>query len=93
MLFRGTARSHSRIPGLRTVERFERTLAEADEVVELRRLFGSPDRVVRVAVAVADLAVYETFPSEPVTTIPRVENATSHFPMNNVKPAPWTGCP
>src|SRR6185437_5615723 len=34
-----------------TVERFEETLAQAEEVLELRRLFGSPDYFVRVAVA------------------------------------------
>jgi hypothetical protein len=32
-------------------------LAQAEEVVELRRLFGSPDYFVRVAVA--DLTAYE----------------------------------
>ncbi|MEV8313805.1 Lrp/AsnC family transcriptional regulator [Streptomyces sp. NPDC059900] len=69
-----------------TVERFERTLAEAAEVVELRRLFGNPDYFVRVAVA--DLAAYETFLSGRVMTIPRVKNVTSHFTMKNVKPAP-----
>ncbi|MGW3218837.1 Lrp/AsnC ligand binding domain-containing protein [Streptomyces sp. NPDC001157] len=39
-----------------TVERFEETLAQAEEVLELRRLFGSPDYFVRVAVA--DLPAY-----------------------------------
>jgi DNA-binding Lrp family transcriptional regulator len=37
-----------------TVERFEQALVQAEEVVGLRRLFGSPDYFVRVAVA--DLA-------------------------------------
>ncbi|MFG2855854.1 Lrp/AsnC family transcriptional regulator [Streptomyces mirabilis] len=40
-----------------TVERFEQTMAQAEEVIELRRLFGSPDYFVRVAVA--DLSAYE----------------------------------
>jgi DNA-binding Lrp family transcriptional regulator len=40
-----------------TVEHFEQSLAQ--EVIDLRRLFGSPDYFVRVAVA--DLAAYETF--------------------------------
>ncbi|MBB5779195.1 hypothetical protein HD596_005951 [Nonomuraea jabiensis] len=69
-----------------TVERFEQTLARAAEVIELRRLFGSPDYFVRVAVA--DLAAYETFLSTYVMTIPRIRNVTSHFTMKNVKPAP-----
>ncbi|MFF4353530.1 Lrp/AsnC ligand binding domain-containing protein [Streptomyces sp. NPDC001530] len=69
-----------------TVERFEETLARAEEVLELRRLFGSPDYFVRVAVA--DLAAYEAFLSQRVMTIPRIKNVTSHFTMKNVKPVP-----
>ncbi|MFF7653105.1 Lrp/AsnC family transcriptional regulator [Streptomyces sp. NPDC007983] len=69
-----------------TVEYFERTLTQAGEVLELRRLFGSPDYFVRVAVA--DLAAYEAFLSQHVMTIPRVKNVTSHFTMKNIKPAP-----
>ncbi|MET7334581.1 Lrp/AsnC family transcriptional regulator [Nonomuraea sp. NPDC005650] len=69
-----------------TVERFEQALARAEEVIELRRLFGSPDYFVRVAVA--DLAAYETFLSQYVMTIPRIRNVTSHFTMKTVKPAP-----
>ena len=69
-----------------TVERFEQTLAQADEVLELRRLFGTPDYFVRVAVA--DLAAYETFLSQRVMTIPRVRTVTSHFTMKTVKPGP-----
>lgn len=54
-------------------------------MLELRRLFGSPDHFVRVAVA--DLAAYETFLSTRVMTIPSVKNVTSHFTMKTVKPA------
>lgn len=68
-----------------TVERFEQTLAQAAEVIELRRLFGSPDYFVRVAVA--DLPAYETFLSRHVMTIPRIKNVTSHFTMKVVKTA------
>ncbi|MFF2373736.1 Lrp/AsnC family transcriptional regulator [Streptomyces xiamenensis] len=68
------------------VEHFERTLAEAEEVIELRRLFGSPDYFARVAVA--DLVAYEAFLSGRVMTIPGVRNVTSHFTMKNLKPAP-----
>ncbi|WP_405629701.1 Lrp/AsnC ligand binding domain-containing protein [Streptomyces sp. NBC_00016] len=68
-----------------TVERFEQILAQAGEVIELRRLFGSPDYFVRVAVT--DLAAYETFLSRHVMTIPRIKNVTSHFTMKTVKPA------
>ncbi|MDX3453379.1 Lrp/AsnC family transcriptional regulator [Streptomyces sp. ME02-8801-2C] len=68
-----------------TVELFEQTLAQAEEVVELRRMFGNPDYFVRVAVA--DLAAYEAFLSRRVMTIPRIKNVTSHFTMKTVKPA------
>lgn len=68
-----------------TVEHVERVLTEAEEVVELRRLFGSPDYFVRVAVA--DLAAYEIFLSRRVMTIPRVRGVTSRFTMKMLKPA------
>ncbi|MFI0773569.1 Lrp/AsnC family transcriptional regulator [Streptomyces sp. NPDC021212] len=67
-----------------TTERLEQTLARAEEVIELRRMFGSPDFFVRVAVA--DLAAYETFLTQHVMTIPRVKNVTSHFTMKTIKP-------
>jgi DNA-binding Lrp family transcriptional regulator len=67
-----------------TVEHVERVLTEAEEVVELRRLFGSPDYFVRVAVA--DLAAYELFLSRRVMTIPRVRGVTSRFTMKMLKP-------
>ncbi|MDF2265021.1 Lrp/AsnC ligand binding domain-containing protein [Streptomyces coacervatus] len=62
------------------------TLAQAEEVLELRRLFGSPDYFVRVAVT--DLPAYEAFLSRRVMTIPRIKNVTSHFTMKTVKPGP-----
>jgi DNA-binding Lrp family transcriptional regulator len=68
-----------------TVEHVERTLTEAEEVVELRRLFGSPDYFVRVAVA--DLPAYEIFLSRRVMTIPRVKGVSSRFTMKMLKPA------
>jgi DNA-binding Lrp family transcriptional regulator len=67
-----------------TVEHVERVLTEAEEVVELRRLFGSPDYFVRVAVA--DLAAYELFLSRRVMTNPRVRGVTSRFTMKMLKP-------
>ncbi|WP_116949790.1 Lrp/AsnC family transcriptional regulator [Jiangella endophytica] len=67
-----------------TVAHFEDALGRAGEVLELRRLFGSPDYFVRVAVA--DLAAYESFLSRHVMTIPHVKGITSHFTMKIVKP-------
>jgi DNA-binding Lrp family transcriptional regulator len=68
-----------------TVERFESTLSAADEITELRRLFGKPDHFVRAAVA--DLSSYETFLSSRVMTIPGVGRVHSRFAMKNIKGA------
>ena len=40
-----------------TVEAFEARIADMDEVVECRRMFGVPDYLIRVAVA--DVDAYE----------------------------------
>ncbi|GAB2650099.1 Lrp/AsnC family transcriptional regulator [Kribbella swartbergensis] len=65
------------------VDRFEQTLVALDEVTELRRLFGTPDYFVRVAVA--DLTAYEAFLSQHVLPIPRVQRVTSAFTMKVIK--------
>ncbi|MFI6674667.1 Lrp/AsnC family transcriptional regulator [Kribbella sp. NPDC050470] len=65
------------------VDRFEQTLVALDEVTELRRLFGTPDYFVRVAVA--DLTAYEAFLSTHVLPIPRVQRVTSAFTMKVIK--------
>ncbi|MGW6005804.1 Lrp/AsnC family transcriptional regulator [Oerskovia enterophila] len=66
-----------------TVEHFEQTLAAAPEVVELRRLFGTPDYTVRVATP--DLPAYEEFLSRRVLTIPGVGRVNSRFTMKVIK--------
>lgn len=66
-----------------TVERFETTMQGFDEVVELYRLFGSPDYYVRVAVA--GLEAYEHFLTEEVITIPGVSKISSRFAMKVLK--------
>ncbi|GAA1327297.1 hypothetical protein GCM10009592_13980 [Brachybacterium rhamnosum] len=54
-----------------------------DEVVELYRLFGSPDYYVRVAVA--GLEAYEHFLTDEVITIPGVSKISSRFAMKVLK--------
>lgn len=66
-----------------TVEHVETTMAAFDEVVELYRLFGSPDYFVRVAVR--DLASYEHFFTEQIITIPGVSKVSSRFAMKVIK--------
>lgn len=66
-----------------TVDGFETRMAAFDEVVELYRLFGSPDYYVRVAVA--DLESYEHFLTEQVMTNPGVSKVSSRFAMKVLK--------
>ena len=66
-----------------TVERVETTLRGFDEVVELYRMFGTPDYFVRVAVA--DLEAYERFLTEQVITMPGVSKVSSRFAMKDLK--------
>lgn len=66
-----------------TVEHFETTVAAFDEVIELNRLFGSPDYFVRVAVS--DLEAYEHFLTEQIITIPGVSKISSRFTMKVLK--------
>lgn len=66
-----------------TVAEFEQTVGDFDEVLELYRLFGTPDYYARVAVA--DLASYERFLSTRLLTLPGVSLRHSAFPMKVIK--------
>lgn len=66
-----------------TVQHFEDTMAGYGEVLELLRLFGTPDYYARVAVE--DLAAYERFLTKKVLTIPGIQGVESGFPMKIVK--------
>jgi DNA-binding Lrp family transcriptional regulator len=66
-----------------TVEGFETTMQGFDEVVEMCRLFGSPDYYIRIAVE--DLETYEYFLTEQVITIPGVSKISSRFAMKVLK--------
>lgn len=65
------------------VENFEREVAAPDEVVEFKRLFGTPDYFLRVAAA--DLAAYEEFLTQRVMSVRGVGKVSSHFAMKNLK--------
>lgn len=66
-----------------SVESFEETLAGFEEVLELHRLFGTPDYLARIAVA--DLPSYEQFLTDKVLVIPGIHRVSSRFPMKTVK--------
>lgn len=68
-----------------TVFGFEDAMGAFDEVVEMHRMFGSPDYFVRIAVQ--DLPAYETFLTERVMTLPGLQKVTSRFTMKMVKSA------
>lgn len=68
---------------LATVERFERRVAAMDEVVELRRMFGLPDYLIRVQVA--DLAAYERWLTLQLMGDPAIARVDSRLTMKLVK--------
>ncbi len=68
-----------------SVDVFETTMSAHPEVIELYRLFGSPDYFARVAVA--DLAAYDAFHVDKVLTIPGIQRVSSRFPMRILKSA------
>jgi DNA-binding Lrp family transcriptional regulator len=69
---------------LATVEAFEARVAAMDEVVEVRRMFGLPDYLIRVQVA--DLASYERWLTTQLLGDPAIARADSRITMKLVKP-------
>ena len=66
-----------------TVQRFEAEAAALDEVIELRRMFGLPDYVVRVGTP--DLDTFETFVTARLGAVPGIAKIDSHLTMKVVK--------
>ncbi|MDA2807609.1 Lrp/AsnC family transcriptional regulator [Nocardiopsis suaedae] len=71
------------VSDLTTLEELESALAAYDEVVELRRLFGRPDYLLRVRVA--DHAAYEEFQTRKLIGLPGVLRVVSHLTMKRIK--------
>ena len=65
------------------VETIEERIAQMDEVVSCRRLFGVPDYLMRVAVA--DVEAYEAFYMAKLAELPGIGRVTSQFTMKLVK--------
>lgn len=65
------------------VTTFEREAAALEEVAEFKRLFGTPDYFLRIAVA--DLSSYEEFLTGRIMSIRGVGKVSSHFAMKNIK--------
>jgi DNA-binding Lrp family transcriptional regulator len=66
-----------------TFEAFEAAVAALDEVTEVRRMFGLPDYLLRVATA--SLESFETFLSTQLGDAPGVDKLDSHITMKLVK--------
>jgi Lrp/AsnC family leucine-responsive transcriptional regulator len=67
-----------------TMEAFEREVAELDEIIECRRMFGDPDYLVWIAVP--DLAAYENFYMNKLVGLSGVARTTSQLTMKTIKP-------
>jgi DNA-binding Lrp family transcriptional regulator len=66
-----------------TTKKFETELIACPEVVEARRMFGSPD--FEVVIATKDVAAYELFLSTKILTLPGIGTIRSRFPMTIIK--------
>jgi DNA-binding Lrp family transcriptional regulator len=66
-----------------TFEAFETTVAALDEVIEVRRMFGLPDYLLRVATD--SIESYETFVSTRLGDVPGVDKLDSHITMKLIK--------
>lgn len=68
---------------LATVEAFEARVAAMDEVVELRRMFGLPDYLIRVQVADSD--AYERWLTTRLLGDPAIARVDSRITMKMIK--------
>jgi DNA-binding Lrp family transcriptional regulator len=66
-----------------TFEAFEAAVAALDEVTEVRRMFGLPDYLIRVATA--SLEGFEAFISTRLGELPGVDKFDSHITMKLIK--------
>jgi DNA-binding Lrp family transcriptional regulator len=68
----------------KAIEKFEAAVAELDEVLECRRMYGDPDYLMRVAVP--DAEAYEQFLMNVLADLPGLARMTSQFTMKIIKP-------
>jgi DNA-binding Lrp family transcriptional regulator len=66
-----------------TFEAFESAAAAFEEVTEIRRMFGLPDYVLRVATD--SIESYEVFLSSKMGDVPGVDKLDSHITMKLIK--------
>ncbi|MFS0795391.1 Lrp/AsnC family transcriptional regulator [Microbacterium sp. 1P10AE] len=68
---------------LENAVRFEAELVAHPEVIEARRMFGSPD--FEVVIATENLAAYEHFLTSKLLRLPGIGQVKSRFPMLRLK--------
>lgn len=66
-----------------TFEAFEAAVAALNEVIEIRRMFGLPDYLLRVATD--SIESYETFISTGLGNAPGIDKLDSHITMKLIK--------
>jgi DNA-binding Lrp family transcriptional regulator len=66
-----------------SVQRFEAAVSALPEVIEVRRMFGLPDYVIRVGTR--DVESYEEFITNDLETAPGIARVDSHLTMKLVK--------
>jgi DNA-binding Lrp family transcriptional regulator len=71
------------VSDLKTLGELESTVAAYEEVIEFRRVFGTPDYFLRVIVA--DYAAYEAFQTGKIIGIPGVARVISQPTMKKIK--------
>jgi DNA-binding Lrp family transcriptional regulator len=74
-----------------TFEAFEATVTQFEEVTEVRRMFGLPDYVLRVATD--SIESYEVFLSTKMGDVPGVDKLDSHITMKLIKSPDGVGHP
>lgn len=67
-----------------TMEALEASVAETDEIVECRRMFGDPDYLLWVAAQ--DLNAYEDLYMAKIVGLPGVARTVSQLTMKTIKP-------
>lgn len=78
-----TAAVEVRSTDTQTISEFERAVVAFDEVVEVRKVFGNPDYLLRIVVS--DVEEYEQFQMQKLTALPAVFRVDSHQTMKLLK--------
>lgn len=73
------------IQNRKTTEAFEAQVAQLDEVIEARRMFGRPDYLLWIAVT--DQDAYERLLMDRLVSLPGVGRTNSQFTMKMIKGA------